>query len=125
MSLPLSHIAFLKGISEMDFRNNNTSFEVLSIGFYELVQNRVVNFVEVDSDFIVSQNKTTNNKFYTLLLRPLGKGELTLKKYVVRIGIYGYYLSNVFSKNSIKKILLNELKRMKILSIKNFIFFKN
>ena len=126
MEIPLSYQAFLINHNNIEFRYPEFSAAVLLFGFYELLLNDILILELDDNNFFVSSKNNTDNNFYNLLLRPLKikEDKMLLNKFITRIGIYGYYLSNIFSKHSIKKVLRSELLHKNLLKSKRKLFFK-
>jgi hypothetical protein len=132
MDIPLSYKTFFSKLKGFEFRYTDKQYYVLLFAFFEMIIDNIIR-LEIKSGcrFIISSIEQNNVPYslYKLLLRPLenNQNKMELEKYIYRIGIYGYYSTNTFSKYSLQKVIHKEFIKKGYLVKKGiwpFIFYK-
>jgi hypothetical protein len=126
LELPLSYKAYFSNLKGFEFRYIDKAYYILFFAFLEMLDLNII-IIRNESDnklFVIKSKQNIEVLFslYKLLLRPLENNQpiMELQKYIYRIGIYGYYSTNTFSKHSIKKVILKESFIKDILLKKGF-----
>jgi hypothetical protein len=126
LELPLSYKAFFSNLKGFEFRYTDKAYYTLVLAFFEMIDKNIIKIINATNKqyYITKPESKIENLFslYRLMLRPLQnkQAKMELSKYVYRIGVYGYYLTNTFSKNSIKKVIYKELSEKNMLHKKGF-----
>jgi hypothetical protein len=120
LELPLSYNSFISNLKGFEFRYIEKQYYILFFAVLEMLNEKIIKIEsESQNEFIVTsntQNKDNLFTLYQLLLRPFNNNKkIELKKYIYRIGIYGYYMTNIFSEHSIKKVIRKELLKKDLL----------